>query len=191
MKVVAFNGSPRPKGNTYEMIQRVFGKLAEHGIDTELVQLGGNLVRGCTACGMCKENKNMRCSIDSDMINDCLEKMYAADGVIIGSPTYFASLTSETKALLDRAGYVSRANGTVLKYKVGAAVTAVRRAGALNVFNAINQMYLINEMFIPGTIYWNLGIGQAPGDVKGDDEGMATMDTLAENMAYLLKKLQQ
>ena len=115
--------------------------------------------------------------------------MIEADGIVIGSPTYFASLTSETKGLIDRAGYVCRGNGGLLKHKVGAGVAAVRRAGAVNVFNAINHFLLINEMFVPGSSYWNLGIGRAIGEVENDDEGMQTMDNLGDNMAFLLKKL--
>lgn len=189
MKVVGFNGSPRKNGNTSILIKRVFSRLEAAGIETELVQLGGNPVRGCTACLQCIEKKNKRCSIDSDIINECIGKMIDADGIIIGSPTYFASLTTETKALIDRGGYVCRGNGALLKGKVGAGVAAVRRAGAVNVFNAINHFMLINEMFVPGSSYWNLGVGRGIGEVEQDEEGMETMDNLGDNMAFLLKKL--
>lgn len=191
MKVVAFNGSPRPKGNTYRLIQKVFESLAKEGIECELVQLGGNLVHGCTACLRCKKNQNMRCAVEGDIINDCIAKMIEADAIIIGSPTYFAGLTTETKALIDRGGYVCRNNGNLLKRKVGAAVSAVRRAGALNVFNAINHLFLINEMIVPGSSYWNLGVGREIGEVEQDAEGMETMVTLGENIAWLLKRMQQ
>ena len=189
MKVVAFNGSPRKDGNTSLLIRRVFSRLETAGIETELVQIGGKPVRGCTACLKCRENLDRRCVIDNDIVNDCIQKMIEADGIVIGSPTYFASLTSETKGLIDRAGYVCRGNGRLLKHKVGAGVAAVRRAGAVNVFNAINHFLLINEMFVPGSSYWNLGIGRAIGEVENDDEGMQTMDNLGDNMAFLLKKL--
>jgi len=189
MKVVAFNGSPRKKGNTWLLINHVFRKLEEEGIECELVNLTGNSIRGCTACMKCRENLDQRCSINTDIINDCIKKMLEADGIIIGSPTYFASLTAETKALIDRAGYVAKANNSMLKRKVGAAVSAVRRAGSLNVFQAINNFYLINEMIIPGSIYWNMGIGRDIGDVETDKEGIQIMEKLGENMAWLLKKL--
>jgi len=189
MKVVAFNGSPRPNGNTALMIREVFKVLEGEGIECELVQIGGKYIRGCQACGKCREFQNTKCIFDDDLINECIQKMLKADGIIIGSPTYFASLTSETKAFIDRVGYVTRGNGILLKHKVGAAVTAVRRAGALNVFQAINNFYLISEMIVPGSSYWNLGIGREEGDVSSDEEGMKTMETLGKNMAWLLKKL--
>ena len=189
MKVVAFNGSPRPKGNTYRLIMKVFEPLAREGMDCELVQVGGSLVHGCTACLKCKKNQNRRCAVEGDIINDCIAKMIEADAIIIGSPTYFAGLTAETKALIDRGGYVCRNNGNLLRRKVGAAVAAVRRAGALNVFNAVNHLFLINEMIVPGSSYWNLGVGREIGDVDNDEEGLNTMETLGENIAWLLKKL--
>lgn len=189
MKVVAFNGSPRKNGNTALMIGEVFKVLEKEGIECELVQIGGKLIRGCQACGKCRELLNTKCIFDDDIVNECIAKMVEADGIIIGSPTYFAALNAETKALIDRAGYVTRGNGVLLKKKVGAAVTAVRRAGALNVFQAINNFFLVSEMMIPGSSYWNLGIGREVGEVQDDEEGMKTMETLGTNMAWLMKKL--
>ncbi len=189
MKVVAFNGSPRKDGNTGILIKRAFQRLKAEGVQCELVDLGGQVMRGCTACYQCRESLNKRCAIDTDLVNDCIEKMLEADGIMIGSPTYFAALTAETKALIDRAGFVAKGNAHMLRRKVGAAVVAVRRAGALNVFQAINNFFLINEMIIPGSIYWNMGIGRQKGDVHADEEGLLTMDQLGENMAWLLKKI--
>jgi multimeric flavodoxin WrbA len=189
MKVVAFNGSPRKNGNTALMIGEVFKVLEREGIECELVQIGGQLIRGCQACLQCRELQNRKCTFDDDILNECVEKMIEADGIIIGSPTYFASMTAETKALIDRAGYVTRGNGVLLKGKVGAAVTAVRRAGALNVFQGINNFLFVSEMILPGSSYWNLAIGRGIGEVHDDEEGMKTMETLGENMAWLLKKL--
>lgn len=189
MKVVAFNGSPRKDGNTSILVKHVFKKLKEHGIECELVNITGKPIRGCTACMKCKENLNKKCVYDDDIINECIAKMIEADGIIIASPTYFANMTAETKALIDRAGYVTRANGNLLKRKVGAAVVAVRRAASLNVFNTINDFFLIGEMIVVGSSYWNLGVGREIGDVESDKEGIETMETLGENMAWLLKKL--
>lgn len=189
MKVVAFNGSPRKDGNTAILIGHVFSKLEEAKVECEMVQLAGHVIRGCTACGVCRQRKNQHCSMSTDVVNYCIDKMLGADGVIIGSPTYFAGLTAETKALIDRIGYVARGNGNMLRRKVGAAVTAVRRAGSINVFNAINAFFLINEMVIPGSIYWNLGMGRAIGDVEEDQEGIQTMEKLGENMAWVLQRL--
>lgn len=187
MKVVAFNGSPRRNGNTAIMINHVLNALKKYGIETEMVQIGGQAIRGCAACGWCGQNPVKKCVINDDLVNESIAKMDAADGIIIGSPTYFANMTAETKALIDRAGYVSRRNGDLFQRKLGAAIVAFRRAGAINVFNAINDFFLINQMIVPGASYWNLGMGREPGDVDSDAEGLKTMETLAENMAWLLK----
>jgi multimeric flavodoxin WrbA len=189
MKVVAFNGSPRKDGNTSLLIKRVFAELEKEGIEAELVQVGGENIRGCMACFKCFENKNKRCAVNNDIANVCIEKMLSADGIILGSPTYFANLTSETKALIDRAGMTARANDNMFKRKIGAAVVAVRRAGAIHVFNSINHFFFIGEMIVPGSIYWNMGFGRAKGEVENDEEGLTTMKVLGQNMAWLLKKL--
>jgi multimeric flavodoxin WrbA len=189
MKVVAFNGSPRRNGNTSMLLEAVIAELKEAGIETEIVQLGGRKIHGCIACYKCFENKDGRCAVDNDVLNEFVGKMVEADGIIIGSPTYFANVTTEVKALIDRSGLVSIANGRTLARKVGAAVVAVRRAGAVTTFDAINKFFLINGMIVPGSVYWNLGIGLGEGEVKGDDEGMDTMRALGENMAWLLGKI--
>lgn len=190
MKVIAFNGSARKDGNTAILINNVFGELSNAGIATEMVQLSRKKIRGCTACFKCWENKDRRCAVKGDYINECIEKMIGADGVILGSPTYFADVSAELKALIDRAGMVSRANGDMLRRKVGAAVVAERRAGAIHVFDTINHFFLISQMIVPGSLYWNIGIGREKGDVEKDEEGLLTMKVLGENMAWLLKKLQ-
>lgn len=190
MKVVAFNGSPRKDGNTATLIKCVLGELKKEGIETELVRLGGRKIHGCIACYKCFENKDRRCSATTDALNDFIEKMLDADGIILGSPTYFANVTTEMKALIDRAGLVAKANGGMLKRKVGAAVVAVRRAGAIHAFNSMNHFFLIGQMIVPGSSYWNLAVGLQPGDVEDDEEGMATMKALGENMAWVLKRVQ-
>jgi len=189
MKVVGINGSARKDGNTAILIRKVFSALEKEGIETELIQLAGKKIRGCTACLKCRENKDKRCSVNNDSFNKCFEKILEADGIILGSPTYFADLTPELKALIDRAGYVSRANDDLLKRKVGAAVAAVRRAGAIHTLDSINHLFLMSQMIIPGSIYWNVGFGREKGEVEADAEGMQTMQVLGENMAWLLKKL--
>jgi len=166
VKVIAINGSPRKKGNTAMLIDTVLAELKKEGIETEQVQLGGKKIHGCTACMKCFENQNKLCSIDNDILNVIMTEMVEADGIIIGSPTYFANVTSEVKALIDRAGMVSIANGYMLKRKVGAAVVAVRRAGATAAFDAINKLYFINQLIVPGSVYWNLGLGLEEEDVK-------------------------
>jgi multimeric flavodoxin WrbA len=191
MKVIAFNGSARKDGNTAILIGHIFRQLEKEGIETELVQLAGSRIHGCIACMKCFENKDQRCSVRDDNANDCIEKMLSADGIILGSPTYFANVSTETKALIDRAGMVSRANGDMLARKVGAAVVAVRRAGAIHVFNSINHFFFIGQMIVPGSSYWNLGMGRQKGEVEEDAEGIQTMKDLGRNMAWLLKKLQE
>jgi len=188
MKVIAFNGSARKNGNTAILIREVFSELDAEGIATEMIQLAGKTIRGCTACGKCFENKNERCAIDNDCANKCIEKMVEADGIILASPTYFADVTAEIKALIDRAGYVSRANPDLLKRKIGAAVVAVRRAGAIHAFDTLNHFFLISQMIVPGSSYWNIGIGRAIGDVEQDEEGLETMRMLGRNIAWLLNK---
>lgn len=189
MKVVAFNGSPRKGGNTEYLIKKVLSVLESKGIETELVQIGTMDLKGCRACYACRENQDGRCIIKDDPLNELLQKMMEADGIIIGSPTYFANVTSNVKALIDRAGLVSRVNGNLLKRKVGAAVVAVRRAGSTNAFDAINKLFFISEMIIPGSSYWNLGIGNKPGTVGEDEEGMQTMQRLGESFAWCIRKL--
>ena len=189
MKVVAFNGSARKDGNTAILIGYVLKELEKEGIEIELVQFSGSRIHGYIACMKCFENKNKRCSVKDDIANDCIEKMEAADGIILGSPTYFANVSTEMKALIDRAGMVSRANSDMLARKVGAAVVAVRRAGAIHVFNSINHFFFIGQMIVPGSSYWNLGMGRQKGEVEKDDEGIQTMKHLGRNMAWLLKKL--
>lgn len=189
MKVVAFNGSARKDGNTAILINYVFEELRKEGIDTELVQLAGKKIRGCTVCMKCFENKDRRCAVKNDVLNECLEKMVEADGIILGSPIYFADVTPEIKALIDRAGYVAKANDDMLRRKVGAAVIAVRRAGAIHGFDSLNHLFFISQMIVPGSLYWNVGIGRDKGEVEKDLEGIQIMKTLGQNMAWLLKKL--
>lgn len=189
MRVVAVSGSARKGGNTVQLIEAVLAPLREAGHECEVIELAGKDIRGCTACGACGRHKDMRCHGRDDFGNEVIGSLLAADAVILGSPTYFADVTAEMKALIDRAGYTSRANGNVLARKPGAAVVAVRRAGALHVFDTINHFFLIGEMIIVGSSYWNVGIGREKGDVEGDAEGMATMQRLGENMNWLLERL--
>jgi len=190
MKVVAFNGSSRKNGNTAILLRRVLTELEAEGIETELVQLAGKRFAGCTACLKCAETLDDRCSgLKEDGLNECIEKMLAADGILIGSPTYYANCTATTQALMERTGYATRKNGNPLARKVGAAVVAVRRAGAIHAFDSINHWFQINEMILIGSSYWNIGIGREIGDVENDAEGLATMTTLGRTMAWALKKL--
>ena len=189
MKVVSFNGSARKDGNTALLIRRVLEVLEAEGLETELIQLAGEHISGCNACRTCFSTKNHRCLIEDDNVNAYIQKMMEADGVILGSPVYFSMMSPELKALIDRAGYVALANDYLFKRKVGAAVVAVRRAGAIPTFDAINHFFLINQMIIPASTYWNVGFGRKKEDVASDDEGLKTMENLGTNMAWLIKKL--
>ena len=189
MKVVAFNGSARKDGNTAIMIKHVFKELEKEGIKTELVQLAGQKMQGCIACYKCFEAKNKRCAVTDDIVNECIEKMGQAEGVILGSPTYFADCTAQIKALMERAGFVSRANGEMFKRKVGAAVVSVRRSGAIHAFDTLNHFFTIGQMITVGSSYWNIGVGREIGDVEKDEEGLLTMSILGKNMAWLIKKV--
>lgn len=189
MKVVAINGSARKGGNTYIMLRRVLGELEKEGIETELLEMSGTNIHGCLACWKCSSRKDGRCSQTGDAGNVFIEKMAAADGVLLGSPTYVTDVSPEMKALIDRACLVAGANGAMFQRKVGAGVVSVRRAGATHAFDTLNHFFLITQMIVPGSSYWNVAIGRDPGDVEKDEEGMRTMETLGRNMAWLLKKV--
>ena len=189
MKVIAFNTSSRQDGNTAILIKQVFKELESSKIKTELIQMAGQKISGCIACGQCFILKNNKCVLTGDLVNDYLAKMIQADGIIIGSPTYFADCTAGAKALMERTGMVSRANGNLFKRKVGAAVVAVRRGGAIHAFDSLNHFFTIGEMITVGASYWNMGIGRQIGEVALDQEGLDTMSVLGKNMAWLLKKI--
>ncbi len=189
MKVIAINGSARKDGNTAILINYALGELAKEGIQTELFQLAGKKVQGCKSCYKCFKNKDQHCGVTNDVINECIDKMIEADGIILGSPTYFADISSEMKALIDRSGLVSTANGNMFKRKLGASIAVARRAGSIYAFDSINHFFLYNEMIIPGSSYWNVGFGFDKGDVENDVEAIQIMKTLGVNMAWLLKKI--
>lgn len=189
MKVLAINTSPRKKGNTSILLQTVLAEIESEGIEADLFQVGSDVIRGCIACYKCFEKKDHYCAQTQDGLNDLLDKMLAADGILLGSPTYFCNVTSNMKSIIDRAGLVSTANGDMFRHKVGAAVSAVRRAGAIPALTAMNLFFLYNHMIIPGSSYWSLGVGRDMGEVEKDDEGLETMRNLGQNMAWVLKKL--
>jgi multimeric flavodoxin WrbA len=189
MKVIAFNGSARQDGNTAILLRYVLAELETEGIESEMIQLSGKKIHGCLACRSCFARKDGRCAQKDDFGNECIARIAEADGVLLGSPTYVADVSPEIKALIDRACMVARANGGIFRRKAGAAVIAVRRAGAIHAFDALNHFFLISEMIIPGSSYWNIGIGREKGEVKQDAEGIETMKVLGRNMAWLLKRI--
>ncbi len=185
MKAIAVNGSPRKDGNTHLLLEKVLEPLRAAGWETELLQLGGQKIRGCRACYQCMENRDLRCGFRDDVFNDLAAKLFTADALIVGTPTYFTDVSAETKALLDRLGFVSLANDGALRGRIGAAVVAVRRGGGTHAFDTINHMFLMNGVIVPGSSYWNLGFGLAPGEADRDDEGLRNMRHLGETIAWL------
>ncbi len=191
MNVIAFNGSPHEDGNTSLLIKVALREIEKAGIGTELIQVGGKKVLPCSACGKCFENQDLRCVQETDMVNDCIEKILDADAIIIGTPTYFAGVTPEIKAFLDRTFFVAKANGDCFRRKLGAGIAAQRRAGAVCAVDTINHYFSISGMFIAGSRYWNLANGMNPGDAGADEEGIDTMRQLGENIAWFIKNTQK
>lgn len=189
MKVLGINGSPRKDGNTSILIQTVFNELMKEGIETELIQLSENKVEGCKAYRACHKNRNKQCVITDDFFNECLAKMIVSDGIILGSPVYSAGVTSQMKALIDRASMVLAGNKGLLKHKVGASVIAARRGGAISAFDTLNNFLYSKEMLLVGSSYWNMVYGNAIGEVEQDKEGIENMKNLGQNMAWILKKI--
>lgn len=190
MKVLAINGSPRVGGNTETLLRKAMEPIAAAGHGTELIQLGGRPIRGCTACGACTRKKNRQCIMDDDMFNLTFAKMIDAHAILIGSPSYFANVTAEIAALISRAGYVALANGGLLRRKIGAAVVAKRRGGAVHVLDSIHHLYLVNQMIIPGSNYWNMGLGTVQLDVLDDEEGLKNVASLGEQIVWLFRLLE-
>ena len=186
-RVIAVNGSPRKDGNTEHMLRTVLKVCAEAGHETELYQAGGRAVRGCLACGGCGKHLG-RCATD-DWVNELYAKMVKADAVLLGSPTYFADLTPEIKAIIDRAGFMSRHDGMKFSRKIGAGVSAVRRAGSIHVLDSINHFFYISDMIVPGSSYWNMSQCRDIGEYEQDEEGIETMERLGENITWLLERL--
>ncbi|MDR1945787.1 MAG: flavodoxin family protein [Desulfovibrio sp.] len=187
MYALAVNGSPRKKGNTEILLNAVLKPLADAGWTTELVQIGDKGIRGCMACGKCSERRDGKCINTADVFNTVMEQMIRADAIILGSPTYFSDVTAEMKALIDRAGFTAMAGGCLFAGKIGAAVVAVRRGGAVHVFNTMNHLFLISQMIIPGSTYWNMGYGLDRGDVQKDDEALMNMAHLGRAVDWLGK----
>lgn len=189
MKVLGISGSPRQGGNTELLVQTALKELQSEGFETEFVSLAGLPILPCTACGDCSHVDRPMCTLGDAGFEGMIERFMEADGVLVGSPVYFGSATPETMALLDRVGLVSLRNGRFLRRKVGAAIAVARRAGQNFTFAQLNYFFLINEMIIPGSTYWNVAFGREKGEVAKDEEGMQTIKNLAHNMAYVLRKL--
>ena len=189
MKVVAINGSPRKGGNTEIMLNAVLEPIKAAGVETKIIQVGGQNIHGCRGCWACQKLLNRKCAFNDDIVNDILEDLFSADAIIWGTPSYYSNMTPELKALIDRAGIVASANGKLFRHKVGAAVIAERRGGGSFIQASIHEMMLMSEMIIPGSTYWNFGFGRDKGEVSSDAEAMANMKNLGENILMLIQKL--
>ena len=186
-KVFAVNGSPHKDGNTARMLNTVLEVCGSAGLETEFFHAGGRTVKGCAACGGCGRHTG-RCATD-DWVNEVYKKMVEADAILLGSPTYFSDLTPEMKAVVDRCGYISRRDNMSLSRKIGAAVAVARRAGAIHTLDSIQHFFLINDMIVPGSSYWNMSLSGGSGDYENDAEGISTMNRLGENIVWLIDKL--
>ncbi|MBF4694180.1 flavodoxin family protein [Fusibacter ferrireducens] len=187
MKVIAINGSPRKEGNTYHALKIVGDELEKEGIEVEIVHVGNQMIRGCMGCNTCMKNRNEKCVIDDDLVNEAIQKMKEADGILLGSPVHYAAVGGTMKSFLDRAFY---AGSGLYRHKVGAAVVAVRRSGGLPTFTQLNNFINYAEMVMPTSNYWNVIHGGAPGEVMQDEEGKQIMRVLGKNMAWLMKTIE-
>jgi multimeric flavodoxin WrbA len=191
MNIVAINGSPNKNGNTAQLIDTIAQELAKEGITTEILHIGNKTIRGCFGCGACAKNKDERCVAKDDVyVNEYIQKMKEADGIILGTPVHWAGIAGTMKSFLDRVFYVSSANGNLFRHKVGASIVAVRRSGGVSTFDAMNHYLTYAEMIMPTTNYWNVAHGRVQGEVHEDLEGIQIARVLGKNMAWTLKIMQ-
>jgi len=190
LKVIGFNGSPRKKGNTACSLNTVFAELEDAGIETEMIHVGKEKIQGCKACYTCVKKKNERCAIDDDPVNEWIQKMKLADGILLGSPVHFSGVAGTMKSFLDRVFFVSSANGGLFRHKTGASVAAVRRSGGLPTVNTLNHYITYSEMIMPSSNYWNVAHGANPGEMEQDGEGKQIMAVLGRNMAWIMKTIE-
>jgi multimeric flavodoxin WrbA len=187
LKVVGFNGSAKEKGNTACSLKTVFDELENAGIETEMIHVGKEKIQGCIACHGCKKKQNEACTIKDDPVNEWIQKIKAADGILLGSPVHFSGVAGTMKSFLDRAFFVSSVNGGLFRHKVGAAVAAVRRSGGIPTVNSLNHYITYSEMIMPTSNYWNVAHGLTPGEMEQDGEGKQIMSVLGKNMAWIMK----
>ena len=188
MKVVAINGSPRKDGNTSIALKLMSEELIKEGIEVEIIQVGDKLLHGCIACGYCFGSENHQCVFNDDIMNEVSNKMREADGIILGSPTYYGGIAGTMKSFLDRAFY-SSITGKNYRNKVATAVVSVRRAGGVDVYNQLNNYLSLAETVSPPSQYWVIGYGMDKGEILQDEEGIQTIKRNANAMAWLLKAI--
>lgn len=191
MKVIAINGSPRVGGNTHHALRMAGERLEAKGIEFEIIQVGNKNVHGCRDCGKCRENRDERCVITSDPLNEWIQKLKQADGIILASPVYYAGISGAMKCFLDRTFYVSGSNGNFFRHKVGAAMVALRRSGGTTTLDSLLHYLTYSEMILATSNYWNIIHGRNHEESFQDAEGMQIMQLLGENMAWLLTMREQ
>ena len=191
MYAVGINTSTRKNGNTAQMINMIFDVLKNNGIECKLIEMGDKVFSGCKGCNKCRETQDNKCINNSDQLNDYIKEMVKADVIVLGSPTYFSNVTVNMKALIERAGRVGFANNMLFKYKIGAAVVPFRKAGGINAFTSINHFFLLSNMIVIGSNYWNVGQAGEKGEIKKDIEATKNMKNLGNNIVWLLKKIKK
>ena len=190
MKVIAINGSPKKEGNTFHALSTIGAELIAEGIEFEILHIGHKNIHGCTACAKCGINQDEKCSVTNDDLNQFIQPMKMADGIILGSPVYYSGIAGTMKCFLDRVFYVSGANGNFFRHKVGAAIAVARRTGGSSTFDQLNHYLTYCEMILATSNYWNVIHGRMPGEVLQDIEGLQNMRVLGKNIAWLLKMKQ-
>lgn len=186
MKVLLINGSPKANGCTYTALSEIANELEKENIETEIFHIGNKPIRGCIGCGGCYTTN--KCVFNDDVVNDGIEKVKKADGIILGSPVHYAAASGAITSFLDRLFYAY--GGKFLAHKPGAAIVSCRRGGSTAAFEQLNKYFTISNMPIVSSQYWNMVHGNTPEEVKQDLEGMQTMRVLGQNMAWLLKSIQ-
>jgi len=189
MKAVLINGSARSGGNTEALLKKCKAILEAEGIEGEIIRLSENPIQPCNACTMCFKNKDGKCVVTGDSFQKVFDKMVEADIIVLGSPVYFGSATADMKALMDKSGYVARANGNLFARKLGGPVVVARRAGQNFTYAQLIFWFMIAGMVVPGSSYWNVGFGLTPGEVEEDAEAVDTVNNFAKNLAWLAKKI--
>ncbi|AHF07066.1 flavodoxin family protein [Desulfitobacterium metallireducens] len=185
-KVILLSGSPRPDGNTFQVLHESLKIIESQGVEAELISLAGKKIQSCIACGKCAELK--KCVLN-DGVNEIIEKIRNAQGFIVGSPVYYGTARGDLMSLLQRVGKVSGATDHFLSWKVGGPIAVARRGGQTSSIQEMLMFYLMNDMIIPGSTYWNIAFGRTPGEVLEDEEGIQTIRRFAENVAQLIKKI--
>ena len=186
LKTVLISGSPKPDGNTAQLVQECAKVIQEQGVEAEVISFAEMKIESCTACGKCSEIG--KCSID-DGLNEIIDKIRSAQGLIVASPVYFGTARGDVMAALQRIGYVSRKTDQFLSGKVGGAVAVARRGGQTFTLQEMLMFFLMNDMIVPGSTYWNMVFGRLPGEVWKDQEGIDTVRHFAANVANLVKRL--